>query len=388
MKKNNDKRPSMSMAVRRMAPETAFPGLGPKATIMLQPSSFAMAGEGLDVLIRDYTGALVSDLGWMTRRQVKSKDTVDLRPLLSPPANGWEAANPRTNADDIAYGIAEYWHCYVPCFEEGVLHVNSGRYIYWKLEDLDFGKHRMAVWLHDFAYYDNGAGWHPGVNGLVCWKFEDPEETLASRVVAKPPVKFAAVPEQSVVDYVQLYGLIGASRFDWTKAQRKLWEEVVLANARESCAGMKAKTGMHNLDNLAGMFTSYMLKVNRILDENREAVKSRPVSDEEHKAYAERKKAAKAAGTKPLPERRVMNIGGLAVTARSKPKSGRRAAASYTKASWVTRGHMRTLKSGKKVWIRQSVHRRKALMTPENAGAAPEAPRPVTIRVHPDRERK
>lgn len=353
--------------------------------MLLQPSSVAVVSEGLDELLRDYNQALVSDLGWMSRRDIKKQDMVDVRPILDiQKLEGWQAPNPKTNPEDTAYAVDGYWYCYIPCFSEGVLHVNSGRYIWWKIEDLDFEKHRMAVWLQDFIYYDMGGGWQPGVRGLVCWKFQDPEDITGYMEDGLPKrlrVEFAAVPEQSVTSYTEIYKLIDIRKFHWSQDKLKIWNEVLLVNAQKGVETMLARTGMHNLDNLAGMFTTYMLKVNRILDANKKAMKSRPVSDSEHETYLKDRKESKAKGEKPKPERRVRNVGPIVITSRVRPKPNGRSVADYKKPAWKTRKHLRTLPSGKKTWVKASIHRRKALLTPENANLIPDDPAPVTIRI-------
>lgn len=357
--------------------------------LLLQPASVGMTGKGIDECLRDYNDALIKKMHWMTRREVKQKDVIDIRPILNRQnAESWMAPSPGASDDDIIYGVTDYWYCYVPCFEEGVLHVNDCRYIWWRVEDLDFDNNRMAVRLQDFIYYADGGGWQPGVTGLVCWRFEDPDTVHAGfdpesdPKLLHPPVKFAAVPEDSIPDYIAMYKLVDINTLGWNAAKKKIWRDTIMANAVTGCERMKKQTGMHNLDNLAGMFTSYMLRINKILDLNKKAkCASRAVSKESHTEYLAEKKKAKSENRKLEPERRIMNVGPIVITSRLKPKPGGRAVADYKKLAWKTRGHMRTLKSGKRVWVRESVHRRKALMTPENMNAVPENATPLTLRI-------
>ena len=162
-----------------------------------------------------------------------------------------------------------------------------------------------------------------------------------------------------------MYRLLDIEQFHWPKNERSVWYSTVLKHADAGRNGVEEKSGNSNLGNLAAMFLNFTAKTNRILSEHKSAVRSRPASAQEHENYLAEKKAA------PDPklvqkERRIRVIGNIQVVSRSKPKPGRRALANYTKIAWNTRSHFRKLKSGKKVFVSSSVHRRKALQTPEN----------------------
>ncbi len=363
-----------------------IPGLEVKGRLKIQSSSFNIYGGIAAPLIHEYNRHLVEDLGMMRRRDVKKKDIVDLRPILR--RNGienWEAPDPALTMDEKLHTVDDYYYCYIPCFEEGVYLVNDNRYIYWKMTDLDLAGHRMMLWLQDFVFYDGeGSGWQPGVYGNVAWRFGDPEDEMSDALAGKRRMKCEyAATEDAVTDYVKLYRLIDVKKdLGWTGAKLDDWEGWVMDYAKQSCEAMLRKTGQHNLDCLAAMFTSYTVKVNKILSDHKNARKSRPVSDKEHELFiTEKKEAAEKGGAKPK-ERRIRTIGPISVTSKEAPRPGRRAAANYKKTAWETRGHIRTLRSGKKVPVRKSIHRRKALLTPENAGIMPEKT-PVTVRILP-----
>lgn len=354
-----------------------------EGAVMLQASSFSIAGGTAERLLRDFNQRLVDELGMMRRRDVKSKDIVDLRPVLDlKNIPDWQAPDPSLDLQDKLYAAQDYYYCYIPCFEEGVYHINAGRYIYWKVTDMDLARHRMMLWLQDFVYYSDGAGWQPGVHGNVAWRFDDPDTAVHDAFVGKTRMKCEyAATDDAVKDYVAMYRLLDVKKFGWSRNDLADWDRLVVNYARKACAMMLQKTGKNNLDSLAAMFTSYTVKTNRILSEHKAAAKSRPASKAEHEAYLREKAEAKKSGTKPAAqERRVRVVGPISVTSRSKPKPGHRAVANYTKAAWKTRGHLRTLKSGKKIYVRESVHRRKSLLTAETAGLAPEKT-PLTIRL-------
>lgn len=244
----------------------------------------------------------------------------------------------------------------------------------------------MAVHLQDFIYYD--AGWQPGVYGDVSFQFADPDSEILRAVQEKRAFccRWKELPG-SVSDYGQLYRLLDIEQFHWPKNERSVWYSTVLKHADAGRNGVEEKSGNSNLGNLAAMFLNFTAKTNRILSEHKSAVRSRPASAQEHENYLAEKKAA------PDPklvqkERRIRVIGNIQVVSRSKPKPGRRALANYTKIAWNTRSHFRKLKSGKKVFVSSSVHRRKALQTPENQNIMPDDT-PLTIKLveNPTKER-
>ena len=355
--------------------------------MLLQAASFSIAGGVADRLLQDYNRRLISDLGMMTRRDIKKKDIVDLRPLFDlKQIPEWQAPNPNLDFEDRLYVTQDYYYCYIPCFEEGVYHVNAGRYIYWKLKRLDLANHRMTLFLQDFIYYAESSGWQPGIYGDITWQFEDPEHALENALASKTPMPcdFKPAPD-AVVNYVQMYKLINIRKLNWNANDRKNWKNIVMKNAQNGCDVMLQKTGSDNLNSLAAMFTSYTLKTNRILSEHKAAGRSQPVSDQEHHEYTEQKKAAVQISEKPPKERRIRTIGPIQIVSRDQPKPGRRAMANYTKASWETRAHFRTLKSGKKIYVRKSIHKRKALIEQDIPDQTP-AKTPLTIRIMPQNQ--
>lgn len=358
--------------------------LQPSNKMLLQAASFGMDGNMAARLLKDYNEKLISGLGMMARRDVKSKDIVDLRPLFDLKGiPGWQAPDPKLDFQDRIYVVEDYYYCYIPCFEEGVYHVNSDRYIYWRMTGLDTANHKLAVYLQDFVYYAEGCGWQPGVYGNVSWKFGDPDAERQEAFTGhrKMACEYEAAPD-AVSDYVKLYRLLDARSMPWSKQDRKAWENVVIANAREGCRIMSDRTGLDNLGSLAAIFMSYTVKTNRILSQHKAAGRSRPVSDREHEAYLAEKRSAHENGAPVQKERRIRTVGAISITSRERPKPGRRAMANYTKASWETRGHIRTLRSGKKIWVKKSVHKRKALADKNPDGQAPGST-PLTIRIMP-----
>lgn len=353
-------------------------------SLLVQPSSFQVKSDRSAQLLREYNRCLVERHGHMSRREIKKKDTVDLRPILDVNKDeGWSAPQPQLNDADEAYTISDYYYAFIPCFEEGVYHVNSGRYIHWKLKDLDLERHIMVIFLQDYIYYEE-SGWQPGVYGDVEWAFHDPEDFTDpdsyEDVRTTFGIKILTGAARSYVDIYQEVDL--RNELHWSDDNIKDWEALVMTYARQVASEMTAKGSEDNLTSLAAMFTHYTIKTNRILTEHKKAKASRPVSKAEHEAYLAEKKKEKASpdgpGSEKPKERRIRTIGAIEITSKDRPKPGRRAMANYKKKSWTTRAHMRTLASGKKTYVRKSTHHRKALADQPGEESAMT---PVTLRI-------
>lgn len=358
-------------------------GMAPIGRAIVQPSAFTMAGEQANRLLAQYNKMLIERFGYMDYRALSKKDTVDVRPILDTAGlEGWEAPQPRQTFEDRLYCIEDYYYAFVPCFEEGVYRVNDCRYIYWKIQDLDLERHRMLLWLQDYTAYRDGCGWQPGVCGTVGWRFADPEYEKSAAISEQRRMKCEVGHGDNpgdVPDYGTMYALLDPVKdLHWGADDQACWEVLVRSFAASAGKAMLKHSGKDNLDSLAYMFTTYTCKVNRILEEHRKAARaSRRVSAAEHAAYvAEKEKVLAEQGpeaAKAIKERRVRTIGEITITSRTAPKRGR-AKADYKKASWTTRAHMRTLRSGKKVYIRSHANRRKALAdtgVPDTPKAAP-----------------
>ena len=358
--------------------------------IQAQGSAFVQMDGPHSQLIRDYNLKLIERYGYLTRRELRKKDIIDLRPILDTKNTpDWMAPHIKQTHEDNMYCIDEYYYAFIPCFEEGAYYVNSQRYIYWKIVDLDLTKHRMLLWLQDYVFYTEGCGWQPGVCGIVGWQFADPETEQQNALAEHRRMKCEFGHGDNPGDvptYGVMYRLLDPVKdMGWNKSQIKDWNNLVISYADSTEKAMLARTKYDNLNSLAHMFTTYTIKTNRILSEHRKAAKaSKQVSDSEHREYLAEKEKVKAEqgpdAAKKVKERRIRTIGEIVITSRVTPKPGRRALANYKLASWKARGHIRTLKSGKRIYIKASTRYRKALKDKIGVQPAPLTPMTVIIK--------
>lgn len=343
-----------------------------------------ISGGNIDAMVREYNRILIEKGYGLARTELLKKDLIDARGLFDlTHIEPWQAPNPNGGLDDKLWLIQNYWYACVPCFPEGVIQVNRKRYIYWKLTDISIEENRMLLYLKDYVFYDD-TGWQIGVSGSVAWTFGDPESEIMSAIKEERQMKmqYARIPDDEW-SFERLYTALDLnSDLHWSPRQQQLWKESVLKFARLTAQKFwdaKQKTA---LDDLAELFTGYMLRVNYVLDRDKQEKSVRAGNAEERKAEDRKRQAQKAAGQKPVPERRIRTIGAIQITSIQKPcASTAKSPANYTKASWKSRGHIRTYKNGKRVYVKESVHHRKALRNKDD-GIIHE-PTPITIRITP-----
>lgn len=342
------------------------------AVAMQSDSTLHITGPSIDKLLMEYNQALVDNGFALSRRELRKKDMIDARALFDiKKLERWQTPEAGLTDEDRAYMAEDYWYAFIPCFEEGVLQINGDRYIYWRITEISTETSRMVLYLHDYVYYDE-TGWQPGVSGTVAWKFNP---TWAESLTKQLPWT-----EYSIIDgelnYEGVYRILDPkTALRWDQKQIAMWNDTIVDYATQSAKNMWEKFHKSNMDYLASLFASYICKVNHVIAANK-VQKSRVVPSE-HADHVKAVKAAKASGQKPPLERRIRVIGGISITSARIPRTGRKnVMANYKIPAWTTRGHLRTLKSGKKVFVRQSVHHRKALKQPD---AAP-VQTPLTIK--------
>lgn len=334
------------------------------------PTFVGVQGKALDDLIVQYNRARV-DLGLsMSRRELKNLDIVDTRNLILDENNSdtWTTPPARLTETEYGYGFDEYWYCFIPCFEEGVYHVNADRYIYWRVANIDMENNSVTVFIHDYVAYP-GTGWDPGVSGTVKLDFKPPA------MIKMEIDDFRCLPITITIldgeqDFEQIYTAIDPGILGWTKEQIQTWRQTVVDFAREVAKQAKQKTDKSNLQCLIDLFLSYTIKVNCALSAHK-------ISRSKAAPGQSPAPGKPAEGKTPAAGRRIRTIGPLVITSGAIPRPGRRSAAvQYKTPSWNTRGHLRTCKSGKKVYVRACVHHRRCMEQDPNT---PAANRPVTI---------
>ena len=172
-----------------------------------------------------------------------------------------------------------------------------------------------------------------------------------------------------------------------------MWERTIVRYALEAKERFVEGNKQSMLETLARLFTSYILKINKALSDNK-IQKSRAVpSDQKPAKQPVETQSAQPQNSQPeqpAKKRRIRTIGPLEITSQAVPKaSTRKSITHYSVASWTRRGHIRTYKNGKngvkKVYVRESTAYRKALQQKE---PSPDASIPTTIKFRKRKEQQ
>lgn len=251
----------------------------------------------------------------------------------------------------------------IPCFRTGVLKKqgqadNETEYIQWTVNDVDVQNLYMNVTLQVYTDIDAVDGktiWAPGPKITTGLDYSD-EDGLSTKI--DPEGSVAMTEASTCVPY---------SLLKWTPFQIELWKNTSLYIVKQQEENWEKDHDLDIYNYTIRDFIVNMCLVNDLLER-------------------ERPRAARSATTKKAEatfeldqdrqdERKVRTISMVKFTSKSVPRMPtEKSVIKYNVASWNTRGHLRHYKSGKTVYVRPSVHHRKALLKDELV------PSPTTIR--------
>lgn len=304
-------------------------------------------------LVRRYHDALVENGYGIPKETLKSKDLIDMRAVKKADSPSDFPKLPLNDSPDyLDYVRTEnMFYRAIPCFQEGVIRANNARYIHFRVERLEMDSFTITLFLQD---YMTAIGvWTPGVSGRVTLRFTP--DTREVTLTTDPESKFL---------YSRIYRHLDYKAMFRNSRDIEIWEKIVQSYADRTEQAMEQRD-TDNLIELAKIFCQYVSLMNFYLLRNRPKI-----------APGQKKKAAPKPGTQNTPgrepgaetavpkqpERLVRTIGMISVQSAKVPRAiTERNPPAYKIASWKTRGFQRRLKSGKVVWVKESVHHRKAL---------------------------
>lgn len=196
-----------------------------------------MASTGRE-LLREYNDALLCAGIAMSRAEIKTKNRIDLRGLCT-----YEKYKGKADEKNLVPDVdgkrltseflySNYWYCYIPCFSEGVLQLNTDRYVYWKVAKVDTTENAMDVFICD--YNRIGGVWQMGVSTDVHYRFWDVDKVRERYTV--DTVRYVTVSGGVNVqldncrEYSKIYRLLPMDSFSWSEKEREIWNKFI-ANA-------------------------------------------------------------------------------------------------------------------------------------------------------------
>lgn len=320
-----------------------------------------MASTGRE-LLREYNDALLCAGIAMSRAEIKTKNRIDLRGLCTYEKYKGKA-DEKNRIPDIdgkrlmsEFLYSNYWYCYIPCFSEGVLQLNTDRYVYWKVAKVDTTENAMDVFICD--YNRIGGVWQMGVSTDVHYRFWDVDKVRERYTV--DTVRYVTVSGGVNVqldncrEYSKIYRLLPMDSFSWSEKEREIWNKFI-ANAEADEKQNLSLKGSNSCYELSKIFTHFVMLSNQELWLNKpKAVRSgRSTSETVRKTKVGERKDVKKI---------VRTVGGIKMTS---PKPPRLLSADsvihYKTAVWTARGGVRRMKNGKLVPFKESVRHRKCL---------------------------
>lgn len=320
-----------------------------------------MASTGRE-LLREYNDALLCAGIAMSRAEIKTKNRIDLRGLCTYEKYKGKA-DEKNRIPDIdgkrlmsEFLYSNYWYCYIPCFSEGAMQLNTDRYVYWKVAKVDTTEGAMDVFICD--YNRIGSVWQMGVSTDVHYQFWDADKVRERYTV--DTVRYVTVSGGVNVqldncrEYSKIYRLLPMDSFSWSEKEREIWNKFI-ANAEADEKQNLSLKGSNSCYELSKIFTHFVMLSNQELWLNKpKAVRSgRSTSETVRKTKVGERKDVKKI---------VRTVGGIKMTS---PKPPRLPSADsiihYKTAVWTARGGVRRMKNGKLVPFKESVRHRKCL---------------------------
>lgn len=300
-------------------------------------------------LLRSYMQKLMDDGRMLHLKDVKRMDILDVTGFLAPPDNGEGIPDLAPAAKEEQEAVKRLgWYSYVPCFEKGALKLNRFRYIVFEVLELDPEKQGVKIKLRDYVKPE-GSFWQMGVGTTVAVSFAPADENGVRHVVK--------VENENNENFEQLYSLYDADDLGWSRSDYQTWKDIVVQNSRIATGQVYAASGTDQCGQLANVFVLINSRCNAMLEMNRP---SRPVKEKRAGIVPDKRTVAYEKGS--VPERKIRYVGVLRVQSASIPrKPCLETVITYKVAKWTVRGYVRRYKNGKEVYIKPSVHTRKAL---------------------------
>ena len=306
--------------------------------IFTSNDGLSMSSEDLEKkemdLINRYFKYLIEKGKMLTRREIKEQDTIDVTGMLSKDGvnSGADLPSYHRTEEEGEY-IKNHPYCMVPPITKGVIKVNSCRYLVFDIMDLDVDEHSYKLYLEDYA--KDQLVWSMNSSTVAVLKWRDGTIDILDEAYA--PMS-------------ELFSLISPFNFNFNEDEKLFWNKVIIPDIMIIDQIDEDNGKVHVVNN----YIWCIVRTNMELAKN--------------KLRTKRSSSGKVKGlADPIEEKKkqlIRNVGESGISIRSVDiprEANYERIIRYKVASWNTRGHERKLKSGKIVYVKPSVHHRKAL---------------------------
>lgn len=302
-------------------------------------------------LEREYYQKLIEKGYGMKRSELKKKDLIDIRPLLSLNKDDTRGVPTLDRPiDELCFLKEHQWYSVIPCFTEGVIHLNTDRYIYYKMTDMNPYEQYYTVYLQDYIAYDSC--WSVGVSGTT--KIENPTKDEQA-VPTTNGFYNILVTNTDITLIPDIYRILDYEKdLHWNKKQIDDWTNLIVKFADDTTQQL-INRNTTQFNELVKIFLILISKINYALYTNKTKTPRKTTSATKHQTAI--------ADTIEQPTKRIRTVGVINIKSEKPPRlPNKDTIVKYKVASWKTRGGVRRLKSGKLVPFKESIHHRHALM--------------------------
>lgn len=279
----------------------------------------------------------------LSRKNLKEMDTIDYSKMITEKVDS-ASLPPISLTDKEKEETDKCWYMILPPFKEGVIKPNRHRYIKYEICKIYEDEQSYVVELHDYGYENSVWSMNAQAIGYFKW------DTTIENDLNGYHCQYAA-DGFNICDIVERQYKVSKSSFD--KEKRWYFDNVLIPSLRET-------EDEHDLNSLLLHFALISIKTNvQLLEGKPKAIRG---------SGTKIKTSAGEVDKNPKPKIVRALSGGIQVKSVKIPKPvSPDSIRTYTLEAWKSRGHVRHYKSGKTVWVKESIHHRKCLQTEEKS---------------------
>ena len=298
--------------------------------------------ESMEKILRDYNNKLIENGYGMSRDELTKMNLFDIRSIMNETDNNYSLSTVKITNEINEWSDNVEWYQTLPCFTDGVVQFNTDRYIQYNVESLNVEKRNFVLNLKDYLQTDADI-WEIGTQMSVLVNCEN--ESFDANVIVDN--------DHPYYGYPQLYKLIPIKTMkNWTLQDRKNWNIIV-----KYAENFQKSTPAETQKALFLTFIQAIIVINYYLSLNKP---SRPVIPRHNKRVVT--KEISTAPDKSESEKVIRKVGIIKIQSAKPPKIVTKdTVIHYKTTSWTRRATIRTLKSGKKVFVKASTCYRQCL---------------------------
>lgn len=302
----------------------------------------------LKQMIRDQNRRLVETEGYMSRKQAKQLDRIDMTSMIAKGSTGKTSqipSYPALKSKDfqnwwLGLEDEELFCAMVPCFTHTLWRLNLDRYLEIDIKETDLYEKTMRFTVQDYGSYDGL--WSPGIGGeiIATPSKKDGKNTYNLKLLSR-------------TNQLDLFTKIPYDSMGWSKTDIELWNNTVMKQAWITDRMMQQKHKTAALE-LARVGISCISLMNYMLWGNKPVIERKP--REKRSDSTEKPKTQTQTGP------RVRTVGTIKIVSQKMPRpSTAETVRHYKVAVWKARGGVRHMKDGRLVHFKESIRTRKAL---------------------------